>query len=131
MSNWRSKGPTTRLPTAPTLGPTGYTTSAGRTESSSPPPGVDGSTTTLMPCHIMYPETHRLTQFLARPQAKGPVTYPCKVELFKKVESRCKPTDFRCFTSDICIPIEQRCDYVLNCLDGSDEISCRKFYCFP
>lgn len=42
--------------------------------------------------------------------------------------TRCTLLEFRCVFGDHgCIPITQRCDHVLQCMDGSDEISCRKW----
>lgn len=40
----------------------------------------------------------------------------------------CSQTEFKCESQDQCVPRGFHCDGQNDCLDGSDEIGCRKFY---
>lgn len=42
--------------------------------------------------------------------------------------NNCLGTQFGCVSDGKCIPLGQVCDFNLDCADGSDERSCRKFY---
>lgn len=121
----------TDITTVPSTGTVGrvsksaITTLAPTTPTTTPLPTV----VTRISCNDLFgPIKGYRRQFMIRPQNKGPrVEYPCVIELWERQELTCQPTDFHCFSSDVCIPAEQRCDYVLNCLDGSDEMHCRKW----
>lgn len=36
----------------------------------------------------------------------------------------CRDTEFECHSNHACIPLDQYCDQVKNCADGSDEANC-------
>ena len=46
--------------------------------------------------------------------------------LLHSAQHRCPETKFKCKKSGQCIEKEKVCDYVKDCLDGSDEDECRK-----
>ena len=41
--------------------------------------------------------------------------------------NNCQPTQFACVSDGKCITLGQVCDFNLDCADGSDERSCRKY----
>ena len=43
---------------------------------------------------------------------------------------KCNGDEFTCKTSKKCVPMKWRCDNETDCVDGSDEHSCRKSFLY-
>lgn len=86
-----------------------------------------------IPLKSSYPYNNQvphLRHYFVNPPSKGSGSYGGFVDLENVAPppNSCRISHFRCMSGNTeCVPRSKRCDHNFDCIDGSDEIGCRKF----